>query len=321
MNTNFENVESRISVEEFVSIVPADLEIEVIAGEKGLKLRTISSSRIQKLGLALAGYSQHTHQGRIQIVGQSEIGYLSHLDSKARASAIEQINLANISCILVTKSLEPPIELLEIANKIGLPILRTPVVSSLAINSVTSFLQEVLAPQITLHAVFMGIYGLGVLILGASGVGKSECALDLVTRGHRLIADDAVLVKKIGENLLGSSPELTHELLEIRGLGIINIKELFGVSAVGNQSSVDLCVELKRWNDVKEIDRLGVETNVEEIFGVKVVKFVLPVSSGRNISTLVETAIRIHLLKAKGYDAAQNLIEKHTQQMQAGSEK
>jgi HPr kinase/phosphorylase len=159
------------------------------------------------------------------------------------------------------------------------------------------------------------------LILGESGIGKSECALDLITRGHNLISDDTVIIKRIGNKIEGSSPELTREHLEIRGLGIINIREVFGVSALGKQKKqVDLCIELKRWNQIDEIERLGLEIGAEDIFGLKFPKFVLPVSSGRNLSTLMETAIRVHMLKNSGYDAAKELIDKHTKQLSVNSE-
>jgi HPr kinase/phosphorylase len=168
----------------------------------------------------------------------------------------------------------------------------------------------------------MGLYGIGVLILGESGIGKSECALDLITRGHNLIADDSVMVKRIGGKIQGSSPELTREFLEIRGLGIINIREIFGVVAVGKQKKqIDLCIELKRWNQLEDIERLGLEAQEEDIFGVKITKFVLPVSSGRNTSTLVETAIRLYLSRLSGFDAAQRLIERHSNLLITAGEK
>jgi HPr kinase/phosphorylase len=286
------------------------MQIEVLAGEKGIHLRKINSARIQKLGLALAGFAHYIHAGRVQIVGQSEVSYLSQLGSEERKEALSKLDLAKISCILITKKLELPVELKEIADEHDLPILRTGLVSSLAITGVTTFLQEVLAPQITLHGVLMGMFGLGVLIVGNSGIGKSECALDLITRGHHLIADDSVLIRKIGSVLEGSAPELIQDYLEIHGLGIINIRQLFGVSAIGKGKKIELCIELKRFEEFEAIDRLGLETQEEEIFGLKIPKFVLPVSPGRNLSTLVETAVRIHLSKTSGFDAAQNLIEK-----------
>ncbi|MEP6900334.1 MAG: HPr(Ser) kinase/phosphatase [Actinomycetota bacterium] len=305
------NENPKITIAEFVHKAPSELQIEVLAGKSGLKKHEINSARIQKLGLALAGFFHYIHTGRIQIVGQSEIWYLAQLDSPKKIEAIKNLNLNKISCILITKSLEPPIEFKKLADENDLPLLRTNLISSGAINKVTAFLQEVLAPQITLHGVLMGMFGIGVLILGNSGIGKSECALDLITRGHYLIADDSVLIKKVGEKLEAKSPELIQDYLEIHGLGIINIRELFGVSAIGKGSQIEICIELKKWNEFEEIDRLGLKMHEEEIFGLKIPKFILPVSSGRNLSTLVETAVRIHLLRAAGFDAAQNLIEKH----------
>jgi len=301
----------KISIARFVEKSPPELQFEVIAGKSGLESREIDSARIQKLGLALAGFAHYIHPGRIQIVGQSEIWYLSQLESAQKTEAINNLNLEKISCILITKGLEPPPELLDIVNERGVPLLRTNLISSGAINRVSEFLQEILAPQMTLHGVLMGMFGIGVLILGNSGIGKSECALDLITRGHYLIADDSVLIKKVGEKLEGKAPELIQDYLEIHGLGIINIRELFGVSAIGKGSQIEICIELRKWSEFEEIDRLGITMMEEEIFGLKIPKFILPVTSGRNLSTLVETAVRIHLLKASGYDAAQDLIEKH----------
>lgn len=302
----------KITIAEFVENSPAELELKVLAGEKGLRERKISSERIQKLGLALAGFSHYVHPGRIQIVGQSEISYLLQLESEKRSEIINNLDLDKISCILLTKNLEPPAEVIRIADQEKLPVVRTSLVSSEAIRTTTKFLQEKLAPQTVIHSVLMEIYGLGVLILGNSGIGKSECALDLISRGHRLISDDTVIVKKIGDKLEGGSPDLTAEHLEIRGLGIINIRDLFGVSAVGKKKQIDLCIELKKWSEAVTVERLGIDTDIEEILGIKVPKFVLPVSSGRNLAVLFETAVRIYLLRVAGFDAAQDLIAKHT---------
>ena len=308
----------RINVAEFIKDAPAEMQIEILAGAKNATKREITSARIQKLGLALAGFSHYIHAGRIQIVGQSEILFLNQLEKAKKIKAIRNLNLEEISCILITSYLTPPQELIDIAREVGLPVLRTTQVSSTAIETVSRFLQETLAPQQVLHGVLVGIFGIGVLMLGESGIGKSECALDLIARGHNLISDDAIIVKRIGGKLQGMSPALTHEHLEIRGLGIINVRQLFGVSAIGKQKKqIDLCVELKKWNEVEEIERLGLETKKEAVFGVQIPKFILPVSSGRNLSTLVETAVRMHLLKVSGYDAAQDLIEKHTKLLTA----
>lgn len=309
-----------ISVGTFVQGSPESLRLEVLSGEEGLNSQFLDSDRIQKLGLALAGYSHYIHKGRLQIIGQSETSYLRQLSEEARREAAENLDLDKICCVLVTKGLDVPDELAAVLNKAGIPVLRTHTVSSLAIAEVTGFLQKVLAPSITLHGVLLGMYGAGVLLLGESGIGKSECALDLITRGYRLIADDAVIVKKIGEVLEGSSPELTSGHLEIRGLGILNIRDLFGISATGQSKTINVCIELKRWSTMDEVDRLGLETDEEEIFGIRIPKYVLPVSSGRNLTTLVETAVRIHLLKAAGHDAARKLIERHSRELREGEQ-
>ncbi|GIU81041.1 MAG: HPr(Ser) kinase/phosphatase [Acidobacteria bacterium] len=304
-----------ITIADFIEKAPADLQLETIVSGNFLSEKRITSARIQKLGLALAGFAHYIHEGRVQIVGQSEISYLRQLPKEDRIKAIQNLDLEKISCILITKKLDPPEEFLSITKQAKVPVLRTPKVSSLAIGLVSDFLQKELAPQMTIHAVLLGMYGLGVLIKGKSGIGKSECALDLIARGHQLISDDTVIIKRIGDTLEGSATELTYEHLEIRGLGIINIRDLFGVSAVSKQKNIDLCIELKDWQEVEEIERLGLEAQEERFFGVPVPKFLLPVSPGRNLSTLVETAVKIHLLKSKGYNAAENLIKKHSESL------
>ena len=312
MPNEVQNEKPQLTVAEFIEKSPAELEIKVLAGENDLGGKKIESERIQKLGLALAGFSRYVHSGRIQIVGQSEISYLQHLSENQKYEALGHLDFAAICCILITKNLNPPPELLKIAAEKHLPILQTPLVSSKTIGIVTNFLQEQLAPQMTIHGVLLGMYDIGVLIVGDSGIGKSECALDLISRGHLFVSDDAVNIRKIGKRLEGQSPNLTFEYIEIRGLGILNIRDLFGVSAVGKSKQIELCVELKKWSDVEEIERVGLEMKEEKIFGVKLPKVVLPVSSGRNLSTLVETAVRVHLLRRAGYDGARTLIEKHS---------
>jgi HPr kinase/phosphorylase len=312
MQTIENNTSRKLKVSDLMENSPVKMEISVLAGEDGLQSRFVTSPRIQKLGLALAGFTNYIQRGRIQIVGQSEISFLEQLESKQRIEAINNLDLKKICCILITKNLVPPTELIDIADRNKLPVLRTSQLSSIAINSISIFLQNVLAPQIILHGVLLGMYGLGVLILGESGIGKSECALDLIARGHRLISDDSVVIKKIDGKIEGSSPELTREHLEIRGLGIINVRELFGVSAIGKCQNIELLIELKKWKESLNIDRLGLDNQEEDIFGSKISKFVLPVSAGRNISSLVETAVRLHLLRVAGFNPAQKLIDKHS---------
>ena len=319
MPIDTDNDKPQITIAEFVEKSPAELELTVLAGENGLKEKKLNSERIQKLGLALAGFSHYIHSGRVQMVGQSEISFLDQLNHEKKLEALSHLDFEKISCILVTKSLDPPEELLKIAVGKNLPVLKTPLLSSKTIGLVTNYLQERLAPHITLHGVLLEMYGIGVLITGVSGIGKSECALDLITRGHSLVSDDAVYIKKIGKVLEGRSPEVIYEHIEIRGLGILNVRDLFGVSSIRKCKSVELCIELKKWSEVEEIERIGLEMREENICGVKLPKVVLPVSSGRNLSTLVETAVRVHLLRSAGYDAARKLIERHTAKLSSGN--
>jgi HPr kinase/phosphorylase len=314
------NQQPAISVRDFVRDAPAQLALRWLAGALGADARQLSSSRIQKLGLALAGFTHYVHAGRVQIVGQSEVWYLGQLDAERRREAIHNLALDEISCVLVTKDLAPPAELIEAAEAASLPLLQTPLVSSAAISVVTDHLRQALAPREVRHGVLLDAYGLGVLIEGESGIGKSECALDLIVRGHRLVADDTVEVRRVGaEQLTGSAPELLREHMEIRGLGIINVRDLFGVSAIWSGTKpIGLSIRLERWGALKEVDRLGVEERTVEILGVRIPQVLLPVSPGRNLATLVETALRVHLLRVRGYNAARDFVARHAEMLERG---
>jgi HPr kinase/phosphorylase len=301
----------RISVGEFLRNAPADIALEVIAGERGLDSQFIDSHRTQKLGLAFAGYRKYLHSGRIKMLGQSELDYLHHLSPEALSAAIGSLEPNSLTCIIIVKSLDPPRELIDFSESNHIPVLRSPLLSSRAIVLVTDHLLASLAPSTSVHGVLLEMYGLGVMIIGTSGIGKSECALDLVMKGHRLVADDAVVVKRIGDELIGSSPQLTFEHLEIRGLGIINIRELFGVASVCETIRLDLCIEFRKWVEIDQIERIGLEMRSHDIFGIEIAKFLLPVSSGRNLATLVETAVRVYMLRCAGIDPAARLVEKH----------
>ncbi|MCA1632657.1 MAG: HPr(Ser) kinase/phosphatase [Acidobacteria bacterium] len=303
-----------MTVGDFVAQAPPRLALRFLAGERGAASRSLNAARIQKLGLALAGFTHYVHAGRLQIVGHSELLFLGQLAPERRREAIGNLELDKISCILVTKGLVPPAELIEVAERAALPLIQTPLVSSAAISAITEYLSEVLAPREVRHGVLLDVYGLGVLIEGSSGVGKSECALDLIVRGHRLISDDMVEVRRTEPGqLVGSAPELLREHMEIRGLGILNVRELFGVSAISGAKQIGLTIRLERWDEAKEVERLGLDAGTLDILGVAVPFFLLPVSPGRNLSTLVETAVRVHLLHARGYNAAQSFAERHAE--------
>lgn len=303
-----------ITVSDFVAHAPPQLGLEFLAGERGAPVRRLDTPRIQKLGLALAGFAHYVHSGRVQVVGQSEISFLHQLTPERRREAIGHLEFEKISCVLVTKGLTPSEEFIAACDEAALPLVQTPLVSSLAINAVTDYLLEALARKETRHGVLLDLYGLGVLIEGKSGVGKSECALDLIVRGHRLVSDDVIEVRRKGpEQLVGSAPALLRELMEIRGLGILNIRDLFGVSSISGPKQIGLTIRLERWEDTVEIDRLGLEARTTEILGVAVPYFLLPVSPGRNLSTLVETAVRVHLLRVRGFNAASDFAARHAE--------
>jgi HPr kinase/phosphorylase len=301
-----------ISIADFIDQAPARLGVTLLGGAKGIGNRRLNSPRIQKLGLALAGFPHYVHPGRLQIVGQSEILFLDKIDPEGRRAAIDRLDLSLISCILVTTGLNPPDELLAAADATDLPILRTTLVSSEAINEVIDHLQHRLAPTVTQHGVLMEVYGTGVLLRGASGIGKSECALDLITRGHRFVSDDMVELRQLGaKTLTGCAPELLRGHLEIRGLGILKVSELFGISALSSEKEISLVIEFQAADKTAPVDRLQSGRDEVEILGVKLPAVVLPVSPGRNLSTLVETAVRVHLLRQRGYDSTAEFLQQH----------
>ncbi|MGH9943481.1 MAG: HPr(Ser) kinase/phosphatase [Pyrinomonadaceae bacterium] len=307
-----QSIQPAITVGDFLRRAPQELALRVLAGGRGAAGRMVAESRIQKLALALAGYTGYVRPGRVQIVGQSELWFLAQMTPEGRREAVGRLALDQISCVLLTTALVPPAELAAACEEAGLPLLQTPLVSSSAIALVTEYLERELAPRELRHGVLLAAYGLGLLIEGESGVGKSECALDLIMRGYRLIADDVVEVRRVGPaQLLGGAPELLGEHMEIRGLGIINVRELFGVAAISGPKQIGLSIRLERWRAEQEVDRLGVDEQWSEILGVRVPHVLLPVSPGRNLSTLVETALRVHLLRLRGGNAAQDFAARH----------
>lgn len=291
------------------------LELRPLAGAGGMT-RRVTTPRIQKPGLALAGLLESIHPGRVQILGRSEVTYLMRQDGGRRREVIEALCGHDIPCFIVTKGLQPPPELLGAADAHGIPVLQTPRQSSATIADLLRFLEDRLAPQLSLHGVLVDVYGVGVLLLGESGVGKSECALDLIVRGHRLVSDDVVTIRRRQAVLAGSSPELTRYHMELRGLGIINIKDLFGVAAVRYTKDVELVIRLETWKSGRSYDRLGLDTRTVRMLGVEVPFIVLPVALGRNLSVLIEVAARNSLLKRKGYAPARELAQRLRLQME-----
>jgi HPr kinase/phosphorylase len=250
--------------------------------------------------MTLAGFTGFIHPDRVQVFGSSEFNYLRTLDSEARIAAMQRLRKHKICCILVTKGLDVPEELLRIASEEKISILRCDALSAVSIEKITAYLEKRLAPRMTIHGVLLDVFGLGVLLLGPSGIGKSECALELVLKGHRLIADDYVeILRQGGDRLSGTGSKVLEHHMELRGLGIINIKELFGISATSVSQSIDMAMRLERWNSEADYDRLGLDRPTIEFLGVSIPLIEMPVAPGRNVSTLVEVAARIHLLRQR----------------------
>ena len=301
-----EQFQPELTVGELVDGTQGELGFEYLAGEVG-KNRLISQPRVQKPGLALAGFMEYLHRGRVQILGNSEISFLHGMDAAERTGIIHRLVAHDVACFAITKGLEPPEDLIRESDATGIPLLRTGVVSSTAIYALGRFLERSLAPSMHIHGVLMDVYGVGTLILGPSGVGKSECALDLIVRGHRIVSDDLVVLHRRGEMVTGSSPEMTRYHMELRGIGIINVRDLFGISAVRITKDIDLVVHLDTWRKDKVYDRLGIDDSFYEILGISVPYVEMPVAPGRHLSVLVEVTARNQLLKAKGYNPARAL--------------
>ncbi len=296
------------------------LDLTLLSGAEGLD-KIINHARIQKPGLALAGYLEYIHSGRIQVLGKSELSFLRERSPGERARIVSQLCRQGVSCLVLTSGLHPPDELVEGTERLGVPLLRTSLNSSAAVDRLTAWLEDRLAPRVVIHGVLVDVYGLGVLLLGDSGMGKSECALDLVVRGHRLVSDDVVEIKRRGSLLVGTGPELTRYHMELRGVGIVNVKDLFGVAAVRLSKFVEYVIRLDPWKAGKSYDRLGLDETTYTILGMELPYIEMPVGPGRNLSVLIEVAARNQLLKRKGYHPARELARRLGRRMQrAGAE-
>lgn len=280
------------------------LELTLVAGEAGLA-KEIAVPRPQKPGLALLGDTSKLYPKRIQVLGRSEIQYLENLDKDKQQEVITKICEIEVSCFLITRNNTPPTALIDQCQSRKIPLLVTPQVTQPVITRLTAYLKEKLNDSQTIHGVLVSVIGVGVLIIGRSGIGKSECALDLVARGYQLVADDMVeVIRQDAQTIQGYSSKILGHHMEVRGLGIINVRDLFGIAAVRSRKIVNLVVELVDWSDTEDYDRLGIKREVYNILGVEVPYIRLPVSPARNLSTLIEVAARNELLKRGGQNTA-----------------
>ncbi len=286
------------------------MDVELLAGAGGVD-RRITNPHPQKTGLALAGFDEYLREGRILVLGQSEVRFLESLPPDERTAVIRRVFSHPLPCMVVTAGFQPPPEVLAEADRAQLPVIRTRAATPLVMARLVDALDVYLAARTVVHGVLMDILGLGVLIVGESGIGKSECALDLVVRGHRLVADDTVELRVRADSyLMGICPELTRHHMEIRGLGLINVQDLFGVASTRRSKRVELVIQLERWDPTREYDRLGLDDAHHETLGVRVPMVRMPVAPGRNLAILVEVAARNQLLRNGGLNAARRLVDR-----------
>ena len=281
-----------------------------------LKGHRIMIRDVNRPALQLSGYFEHFEQSRVQIIGTVEYTYLQQLDEKKKEAIYREFMAYDIPCVIFCRDLKPDEMFLKIAEESNLPVFGTKRSTSEFMAELIYCLSEQLAPCITIHGVLVDVYGEGLLIMGESGIGKSEAALELVRRGHRLVTDDVVEIRKINEHtLIGTSPDITRYFIELRGIGIIDVKTLFGVEGVKEKQQIDLVIKLEDWKKDNEYDRLGLEEEYTEFLGNKVVCHQLPIRPGRNLAIIVETAAINHRQKQMGYNAAQELYKRVEESM------
>lgn len=304
-----------IKVAELIAKAP-ELELKVLAGAGGLD-REIVTVDVNRPGLALAGFYQNLAADRIQVFGRGEFAYLQECGIDRQNTIKDEFFEYPFPALVFTHGNDPVDCFIEMANEMDTPILSTPLTTHKFIIHYWRFMSEELAPSTSVHGVLIEVYGVGILLKGASGIGKSETALELVERGHRLVADDMVHIKCIGDaDLYGFSSDIIRYHMELRGLGIINVKDLFGVGAIRRRKRIELMVYLEDWNPTKEYERLGLDEDTVEILGIQIPRLLIPVRPGRNIPILIETAAMNHRSKKMGYHAARELTRRINEEIQ-----
>ncbi|MCQ6562214.1 HPr(Ser) kinase/phosphatase [Paenibacillus mendelii] len=296
-----------------VSELVQQFQLEIVSGEDGLR-RSITVDDLYRPGLEMAGYFHYFPGERVQILGKTELAFMETLSNEERVDRIGRLCDDTTPCFIVTRGLEVPRELIDESNRTQIPVLRSTVATTIISSRITNFLERRLAPSATIHGVLVDVYGVGMLITGGSGIGKSETALELVKRSHRLVADDAVEIRQTSDGQLhGSAPELIRHLLEIRGLGIINVMTLFGAGAVRNMKRISVVIKLENWQPDKQYDRLGLDEELTRIIDTDVPLVTVPVRPGRNLAVIIEVAAMNFRLKRMGYNAALQFTNKLTE--------
>lgn len=294
-----------------------DLNLEVVHLPDSKKNTVITNTDINRSGLQISGFTRHFDYTRIQIFGMVENDYLNDIDAQTRRENLDKFFAYDFPCLIITRNLHVPDDVIEMAHKHDVPLLRTPVHTSSFVSGIIYYLNKHLGEQITRHGVFIEVYGEGILILGESGVGKSETAIELVKRGHQLIADDAVIIKKTTAiTLSGTAPEVIRHFIELRGIGIINVRRLFGVGSIKESANIDMVVNIENWDPDKTYDRLGIDTKFENILGVELPSLTIPVKPGRNLAVILEVAAMNNRQRRMGYNAAEALNNKIMEDME-----
>lgn len=299
-----------ISTAQLLEAAEIASSFKLVTGEAGLG-RALNHPRVQKSGLVFAGHLHGIVPTRVQVIGETEFSFLESLSPEARTAGIRGLVSLEPSLLVLTRGIEPFADLLAICEESGTPLAVTEERSSQAINRLHSALDWLLAPRKTIHGVLLDVHGVGLLLIGPSAVGKSECALFLLERGHRLVADDRVeLVRLPRDSIEGSSPELLRNHLELRGIGIVNVRDLFGAAAVRDRKNVNLIIELCQFDELENYDRLGLEDRSVELLGASIPSLRIPIRPGRNMAVILEVAARNHLLKIQGRHAAQSFVKR-----------
>lgn len=299
--------DSGVIYEAPLSDIAAEFGLENIYVPNGWEHKKIICADVNRPGFALAGFFDCFDHKRIQLFGKAEHQYISLLSSKERVYKLEQLVAHDPPAIIVTSSLSIFPELLEVAEKYGVPLFRTAETTSNIQAAIISYLNVVLAPRITRHGVLVEVYGEGILILGDSGIGKSETAIELVKRGHRLIADDAVELKRVSaKTIVGSAPEIIRHFIELRGIGIVDVRRVFGIGAVKDTEKIDMIIKLEHWDKEKFYDRLGFDTEKTDILGINISTTTIPVCPGRNLAVIIEVAAMNNKQRRMGYNTAEH---------------
>jgi HPr kinase/phosphorylase len=303
-----------------VSELIQHFNLQVVAGGDGSK-RYITVPDLYRPGLEMAGYFAYYPVERVQILGRTELSFFDTLSETEQFERADQLFDEQTPCICISRGLDVPATFIKLAEERQIPILRSGVATTILASRITGFLENQLAPRTTVHGVLVDVYGVGVLITGSSGIGKSETALELVKRGHRLIADDAVEIRRTTDHILfGNAPDLIKHLLEIRGVGIINVMTLFGAGAVRNEKRVTVVVRLEIWQQEKQYDRLGIDEEKTQILDTSVPLVTIPVRPGRNLAVIIEVAAMNYRLKRMGYNAALQFSNKLMETMNEEAE-